>query len=58
MAWITPFAAIIIAGFLIKKVINKWTARSSRESGVGSQEPEVVDDKYKKILKRELEEFE
>ncbi|MBI3813875.1 MAG: cytochrome c-type biogenesis protein CcmH [Nitrospinae bacterium] len=56
MAWITPFAAIIIAGFLIKKVINKWTVRQKSEDR--SQKTEVVEDKYKKMLKKELEEFE
>ncbi|OGW10462.1 MAG: hypothetical protein A2W75_02275 [Nitrospinae bacterium RIFCSPLOWO2_12_39_15] len=56
IAWITPFAAIIIVGFLIKKIINKWAAGQKTEDR--SQKTEEVEDKYKKILNKELEEFE
>jgi cytochrome c-type biogenesis protein CcmH len=63
IAWITPFAAIIIVGFLIKKVINKWTV--GQRSEVRSQKPALsevegseIDDKYRKVLNKELEELE
>ncbi|MBI3583593.1 MAG: cytochrome c-type biogenesis protein CcmH [Nitrospinae bacterium] len=55
-AWITPFAAIIIVGLLMKKIMDKWTARQKLEDR--SQKTEGVEDKYKKMLKKELEEFE
>ncbi|OGW02993.1 MAG: hypothetical protein A2889_03120 [Nitrospinae bacterium RIFCSPLOWO2_01_FULL_39_10] len=55
-AWITPFAAIIIVGLLMKKIIDKWTVRQKSEDR--SQKTEGVEDKYKKMLKKELEEFE
>jgi len=55
-AWITPFAAIIIVGLLMKKIIDKWTTRQKTEDR--SQKTEGVEDKYKKMLKKELEEFE
>ncbi len=56
MAWIMPFAVIIIAGFLIKKVINKWVKEQKAEDR--RQKTDVVEDKYKKMLKKELEELE
>src|SRR3989338_1397479 len=56
IAWITPFAAIVVVGFLIKKIINKWAAGQKTEDR--SQKTEEVEDKYKKILNKELEEFE
>ncbi|HAP66835.1 MAG TPA: hypothetical protein DCQ99_03275 [Nitrospinae bacterium] len=55
-AWITPFAAIIVVGLLMKKIIDKWTTRQKTEDR--SQKTEGVEDKYKKMLKKELEEFE
>ena len=55
-AWITPFAAIIVVGLLMKKIIDKWTVRQKSEDR--SQKTEGVEDKYKKMLKKELEEFE
>ncbi len=55
-AWITPFAAIVVVGLLMKKIIDKWTIRQKSEDR--SQKTEGVEDKYKKMLKKELEEFE
>ena len=55
-AWITPFAAIIVVGLLMKKIIDKWTTRQKTEDR--SQKTEGVEDKYKKMLEKELEEFE
>jgi len=55
-AWITPFAAIIIVGLLMKKIMDKWTARQKIENR--SQKTEEVEDKYKRLLKKELEDFE
>lgn len=63
IAWITPFAAIIIVGFLINKIINKWTVGQKSEDR--RQKPPLsevkgseIDDKYRKVLNKELEEFE
>jgi cytochrome c-type biogenesis protein CcmH len=57
-AWITPFAAIIIIGFLMKKVMDKWTTKGHVHEEEMKKTEEMSDDKYKKLLKKELEEFE
>ena len=40
----------------MKKIMDKWTARQKLEDR--NQKTEGVEDKYKKMLKKELEEFE
>jgi len=60
-AWITPFAVIIIVGLLMKKVMDKWTTKGhihEEEIRKIDKESPVSEDKYKKMLKKELEEFE
>jgi len=61
IAWITPFAAIVVVGLLMKKIIDKWTTKGHiHEEEIKRIEKEgfVSGDKYKRILKKELEEFE
>lgn len=60
-AWITPFAAIIVMGYLMKQVIDKWIAKGHiHEEEIKKIEEEISQssDKYKNLLKKELEEFE
>ena len=40
----------------MKKIMDKWTARQKIENR--SQKTEEVEDKYKRLLKKELEDFE
>jgi cytochrome c-type biogenesis protein CcmF len=59
VAWITPFAVIIIVGFFIKRIIHEWATKGITEEAKGSDfKTQDSLDKYKKILEKELEEFE
>lgn len=57
-AWITPFAAIIVVGLLMKKVIDKWTVKGHIHEEEIKKTEDRAEDKYKKLLEKELEEFE
>jgi len=57
-AWITPFAAIIIVGLLMKKIIDKWTTKGHIHEEEIKKTEDRAEDKYKKLLEKELEEFE
>jgi cytochrome c-type biogenesis protein CcmH len=60
-AWITPFAALVIGGFGVRKVIQSWvrpgqTEKDAEESGEESaSEAEPPSGKYSKRLKDELD---
>lgn len=60
-AWITPFAAIIVVGLLMKKIMDKWTTKGHiHEEEIKKSEKDMTasDGKYKKLLEKELKEFE
>lgn len=57
-AWITPFAAIIVVGLLMKKIIDKWTVKGHIHEEEIKKTEDRAEDKYKKLLEKELEEFE
>jgi len=60
-AWITPFAALVIGGLGVRKVIQSWvrpgqTKKDAEESGEASaSEAEAPSGKYSKRLKDELD---
>ncbi len=63
-AWITPFAALVIGGFGVRKVIQSWvrpvqTEKDADESGEESaSEADTPSGKYSKRLKDELDRLE
>lgn len=63
-AWITPFVALVIGGFGVRKVIRSWirpvpTEKDAGESGEESaSEAEPPSGKYSKRLKDELDRLE
>ncbi len=60
-AWITPFAALVIGGFGVRKVIRSWVrpASAGDDSKAGdAEEPAPETGKYSKKLKDELDRLE
>jgi cytochrome c-type biogenesis protein CcmH len=61
-AWILPFVALVVGGFVVAKVISGWkqqAQRSSRPQTPASEQSEQkpVSDQYAERLERELREF-
>ena len=56
-AWITPFAALIVGGFGVRKVIQSWTGKKedSHESPQEQGEPTAEKNKYSSRLKDDLD---
>ncbi|MFQ5798625.1 MAG: cytochrome c-type biogenesis protein CcmH [Bacteroidota bacterium] len=48
-AWITPFAAIIITGYGIVKILRRW-ARRSKTRRLHEKQSKKTDPKYEKML--------
>ncbi len=62
-AWIMPFAALVIGGFGVRKVIRSWTrpvpaGEDSQESGKEEPAPDAVSGKYSRRLQDELDRLE
>lgn len=60
-AWITPFAALVIGGFGVRKVVHSWvrTASAGDDSKADdAEEPVPETGKYSKRLKDELDRLE
>ncbi len=63
-AWITPFAALVIGGFGVRKVLSSWkrSAKAGEESQVHAEEVAAARDadsgKYSRRLKDELDRLE
>ncbi len=60
-AWITPFAALILGGVGIRKVIRSWTQKASARSDESREEAEskpAGSDPYSNRLKDELDRLE
>lgn len=63
-AWITPFVAIIIGGWAIKKVLSKWVSQKKTNDATLRSAPniaslsEINNNVYKERLKKELDKFE
>ncbi|MCH6580324.1 MAG: cytochrome c-type biogenesis protein CcmH [Nitrospinae bacterium] len=60
-AWITPFAALVIGGFGVRKVVHSWvrTASAGDDSKTDdAEEPAPETGKYSKRLKDELDRLE
>jgi len=45
-AWITPFAAILVAGFGITRIVRKWSHRQ----GEAQEKPRPASTEYEKLL--------
>lgn len=63
MAWITPFAALVIGGFGVRKVIRSWirpvpAGEDSHESGKEEPAPDAASGKYSRRLQDELDRLE
>ncbi|TET46087.1 hypothetical protein E3J59_03375, partial [Candidatus Aerophobetes bacterium] len=58
-AWITPFVVIALGAGIVYLVITKWVFRGKiRQKRIRKTHPQEIEDKYRKKLKKELEEFE
>lgn len=58
-AWITPFFVIMIGGIGIRKVVSKWVSQreNQKKSKVIEQIDVQKDNKYSRLLEKELKEF-
>lgn len=60
VAWITPFAVVVIGGVLIEVAIRRWTRRrgdDDGDDGDGHKSGPNVDKKYGDRVNQELKEF-
>lgn len=58
-AWITPFVVIALGAGIVYLIITKWVFRGKiRQKRIRKTHPQEIEDKYRKKLKKELEEFE
>ncbi|MCZ6513115.1 MAG: cytochrome c-type biogenesis protein CcmH [Nitrospinae bacterium] len=61
LAWITPFAALVIGGFGVRQVIHSWARPASANSDSKEDDPQEAAPeagKYSKRLKDELDRLE
>jgi cytochrome c-type biogenesis protein CcmH len=61
-AWILPFVALIVGGFIVAKVISGWKQQAHRSNRLRTAaqkqaEQKPVSDRYAERLERELREF-
>lgn len=61
-AWILPFVALVVGGFIVAKVISGWKQQAHRSNQLQATvpkqaEPKPVTDQYAERLERELREF-
>jgi cytochrome c-type biogenesis protein CcmH len=61
-AWILPFVALIVGGFIVAKVISGWKQQAQRSNQLQTaaqkqSEQKPVADQYAERLERELREF-
>jgi len=60
VAWITPFAAVIIGGVLIEFAIRRWARRNGDDDGDDDGDRKAgpaIDKKYSDRVNQELKEF-
>ncbi|MEE8414004.1 MAG: cytochrome c-type biogenesis protein CcmH [Dehalococcoidales bacterium] len=57
IAWILPFAAILVGGAIIYAALKKWVGRSSLSATVDRDEIEEIYDEYGRQLEQELRKF-
>ena len=56
IAWVMPFAVLIVGGFIVRSVIRNWS-RGRREAAAGPQGQGKGEDAYRSRLEQELREF-
>jgi cytochrome c-type biogenesis protein CcmH/NrfF len=56
VAWVMPFALMILGGLIVGVTIMRWSGRAQRESP--EQQPPRPASPYDKILEKELKDFE
>jgi cytochrome c-type biogenesis protein CcmH/NrfF len=57
VAWVMPFALVILGGLIVGLAIMRWSGRAQQESPA-EQGPARPPSPYDKILERELKDFE
>lgn len=57
MAWILPFAVLLVGGGVIYFSIRRWVRRDGQLQVSANAETTVEDDEYQRQLEKELEEF-
>ncbi len=57
MAWFTPFAALLLGVGVIYIALRKWVRRGSHVQAYVPTDAGEVDEKYRRQLEKELEEF-
>jgi cytochrome c-type biogenesis protein CcmH len=57
-AWILPFVALVVGGFVVAKVISGWKKAPTQPAAAPMQEQKASADPYQERFERELREFE
>ncbi len=57
MAWVTPFAAILLGAGVIYIIIKKWVWQGRRSQASAVAEADEKDEEYQRRLEKELDEF-
>jgi len=57
VAWVMPFALMILGGLIVGVTIMRWSGRAQRESPAEQQPPRPASP-YDKVLEKELKDFE
>ena len=57
VAWLLPFAVILVGGGIIYIAIKKWVWRGQQPTTTGEAEVEEGDEEYERRFEKELEEF-
>ena len=57
MAWITPFAAILVGAGVIYIALKKWVKRGTSSQTMAVAESDERDEEYRRRLQEELNGF-
>tara|TARA_B100000315_G_scaffold41064_1_gene35878 strand:- start:191 stop:493 length:303 start_codon:yes stop_codon:yes gene_type:complete len=58
-AWITPFFAIMVGGFGIRRVVSRWVSlrKGEKREKISGQKDIQQSSKYTSLLEKELKEY-
>lgn len=58
IAWVTPFALVLVGGLLVGVIIMRWTGRSVHPEASDTTPAARAPSPYDKVLEKELQDFE
>ncbi len=58
VAWVTPFALVLVGGLLVGVIIMRWAGRSTQRAASETTPPARAPSPYDKVLEKELRDFE